>query len=79
MQKKFLENFTQEKFFASLTISDLGAHNFDPTYAIRKKKFFLGVIFDAESGRKKFFRNSNFLVILGISVDTNQYVLSFFS
>ena len=54
MQKKFLENFTQEKFFASLTISDLGAHNFDPTYAIRKKNF-LGVIFDAESGHKKIF------------------------
>ena len=55
MQKKFFKNFTQEKFFASLTISDLGAHNFDPTYAIRKKNFFSGVIFDAESGGKKIF------------------------
>ena len=69
MRKKIFQNFTQEIFFASLTISDLEGRNFDPTYAIRKK--IVGVIFDAESANKFFFRNTNFLVILGISVDTN--------
>ena len=58
-------------FFASLTISDLGSRNFDPTYAVRTK-IFAGIIFDDESAGNFFFRNSNFLVILGISVDTNH-------
>ena len=69
MQKQKFQKIPSGFFLPLLQFQTWGAVT--STYAVRTK-IFAGIIFDDESAGKFFFRNSNFLVILGISVDTNH-------
>ena len=73
--KKNSKNFTLEIFLPLLRFETGGARNFAQPTQFQKKK--IRDNFDAESAGK-FFWNSNFLVILGINVDTNQYEMPWY-